>query len=83
MEGVPQEAQDGSGDLYLPFQKALPYFPSYGYQAVFDFDHNVTPEVKKNIVELIANLDGENVRLVLLLCVCMLLLLLFCCSCSC
>lgn len=52
-----------TGDLYLPFQKALPYFPSYGSQAVFDFDHKITDEIKNNIVELIENLDGEVGRL--------------------
>ena len=64
----PEQPSAGTEDLYLPFQKALPYFPSHGYQAVFHFDHEITSEIKKNIVELITKLDGEVEWLLLLLC---------------
>ena len=45
--------------LYPPFQKALPYFPSYGYQVTMVFkDDRLDREIQNAIEVLITKLKG-------------------------
>ena len=45
---------------YPPFQKALPYFPSYGYQVTLVFkDDQLDKNIQKNLEVLITILKGD------------------------
>ena len=46
---------------YPPFQKAIPYFPDYGYQATFYFKHDqLDKRIMKSIISLIEELKGKQ-----------------------
>ena len=46
---------------YPPFQKALPYFPSYGYQVTLVFkDGQPDENTQKSLVNLITMLKGDT-----------------------
>lgn len=46
---------------YPPFQKALPYFPSYGYQVTLVFkDDQPDKNIQKSLVNLITMLKGST-----------------------
>ena len=45
---------------YPPFQKALPYFPNYGYQVTLVFNDDLPDKnTQKNLVELIKIMKGD------------------------
>ena len=45
---------------YPPFQKALPYFPNYGYQVTLVFNDDLPDKItQKNLVELITKMKGD------------------------
>ena len=46
---------------YPPFQKALPYFPSYGYQVTLWFqDDQLDKNIQKNLENLMRILKGDT-----------------------
>ncbi len=46
---------------FPPFQKALPYFPSYGYQTTLIFaDDKLDPEIQSSIISLVTELKGAK-----------------------
>ncbi len=44
---------------YPPFQRALPYFPSNGYQLMLTFKQKLTPQLQKQIKLMLQALKGE------------------------
>lgn len=52
---------EGRPFTYPPFQKALPYFPHYGYQVTLVFkDGELNGSIMKAIVNIVQKLKGEN-----------------------
>lgn len=54
----------GSTFQYSPFQKALPYFPDYGYQVTLHFkddDFELDETTQGMIKNLITKLNGKSV----------------------
>ena len=50
---------------YPPFQKALPYFPNYGYQVTLVFkDDQLDEKIQKDIKGLITKLKGEIIKFI-------------------
>ena len=47
-----------SPPAYPPFQKALPYFPDYGYQVRIHFKSELDKALQKNITKLVTKLKG-------------------------
>ena len=51
---------EGKPFAYPPFQKALPYFPNYGYQVTMVFkDGDINGGIMKVIVNIMEKLKGE------------------------
>ena len=51
---------------YPPFQKALPYFPNFGYQVTLVFkDDQLDEKIQKDIKGLITKLKGEIITFIL------------------
>lgn len=51
---------EGTPFDYPPFQKAIPYFPDYGYQVTLIFkDGDLNGSIMRSIVNLIKKLKGE------------------------
>jgi hypothetical protein len=52
---------------YPPFQKALPYFPNYGYQVTFVLSGDHPDEnTQKNLVGLIIKMKGDIVYIIII-----------------
>ena len=63
-EALENAVVPGSSFQYPPFQKALPYFPNYGYQATLHFNSDAALDKKtqKLIIKLVKRLKGECVK---------------------
>ncbi len=49
---------------FPPFQKALPYFPSYGYQATLVFaDDKLDQDIQRSIISLVTELNCKKFML--------------------
>ena len=52
---------EGEPFAYPPFQKALPYFPDYGYQVTLVFKNGeLNTSIMKAIINMIQKLKGES-----------------------
>lgn len=59
---------EGTPFAYPPFQKAIPYFPNYGYQVTLIFkDGDFDRSIMKVIVNIIQKLKGETYKLCMIM----------------